>query len=336
MKKIWAVMVVVFLIAVLCGCDFREADRQFIAASIGFDYENEKLILSTETLIINSESTDQQIETDIFSAQGESPQECMYNLENILSKRLMLSHCGVVAVGDSVPEKHFAQIIDFCRSEAINFSVYFVSAAKASELLSIKAKGALALGYELMSMLENRSIKTGIMYGSRLYEIEDARTKYTPAFMLPRFETAEENYKMNGSNIYLDCKPVLALGEKETIIYSIIRNANKGGTLEFDGQIYTVSSPYTRFKAELVDQTVNIALDIRIADNKSSGILCERVEETAAALVNKSEGDIFGFADRIYAKYPKLWKKIKNNKEELLSQASTLVTCEIRSRENES
>ena len=88
MRKSALVLAILFVAVLLCGCDFREPDRQYIAAALGFDSKGQDMQISVEAVVINSESNEEEIKTEIFSAQGGSPEECFYNLGEKLAKKM--------------------------------------------------------------------------------------------------------------------------------------------------------------------------------------------------------------------------------------------------------
>ncbi len=334
MKKIIISLILTITALFLCGCDFREPDRQYMAAALGFDQKDGGMQVSVETIVINSESNEEQIKTEVFSAQGESPEECVYNLGKSLAKKMTFSHCGIIAVGDTLSSRQLLKVTEYCRNEQeINLSAYLVSTADCKELLSKKATSTLALGYELMSALEYSTVENGIMYGSRIYEVEDAFTKNTPAFLLPRFKTQEDSFSLSGSRLYLSGSAQAELNGDETLIYSIIRNANRGGKINTEDGVYNVDAPFTYFEAELDGDEVMISLDIRIPPDGADSTLCSYIGSAATAIVNRLPNELFGFADRIYSKDKALWNKI--NRDKLLADAQTQVTCKIRRREDE-
>ena len=327
---------VVLLALTLSGCGVnREADRQYTVSALGFDCAQGRLLCSAEVLVVNSESSDREIATEVFTAAGSTPAECVYDLGTLLAKRLLLSHCGIIAVGDSIGAADLKQIIDYCvDEEQISLSAYLVSTPDAAALLSGKTEAALTIGYELMGFLDRAAEDTGVMYGSRIYEIAGARLKKTAVYLMPRFTVSDEQRRLEGTCVYLDDKRTLEMDTADTVVYSLVRNMNRGGRVAAEGYIYNVEKPHTYFETEIKGGGIRVSLDIRLGDRSGDRYLARWIIKRAEYLKKCSGGaDIFGLADRIYAENGEVWREIKQNPE-LLAAADTKITCEMGNSKN--
>ena len=193
MRRIAVLMSALFCLC-LVGCrTTRESDRRFTVSALGFDVSGSKLVVSAEALVVNSESTKEEITKKLFTAQGKDAADCVFKLKQKIPKDIQLAHCTVVAIGDTVEGKKLDGVIDYCaENREINLSTHICTTANAQKLLSGEAISTLTVGYELAGYIEHAAAQSGVTFKSRLYQVQAARLdKRSPAFILPRF-TAEE------------------------------------------------------------------------------------------------------------------------------------------------
>ncbi len=330
--KRFAVLVLAVLCLPMVGCRAgREADRRFMISALGFDLSGSELNVSAETLVVNSESTDEEISTEMFTASGKDAEECIFNLTRGMSKDLQLAHCGVIAVGSSVTGDALDGVIKYCqKNREINLSAYLVAAENAETLLSGKALSALTVGYELMGFLEHYSDETGIMYGCRIYEVQSARRKQTPVYILPVFSAKESGFALVSAALYIGNRYIMPMSPEEMAVYSLVKGNNRGGKIHADGNVYNVRSPHTYFKCSEKGGTTDVKLGVTFSPDGADAALCNYIIRSAEMLLKRSGGeDVFGICDRIYAENADLWQKIKDGAVGI-KDAHVGISCEMR------
>ncbi len=195
-----AVLMSVLLCLLLVGCrTTRESDRRFTVSALGFDVSGSDLVVSAEALVVNSESTKEEITKKLFTAQGKDAADCIFKLKQKIPKDIQLAHCTVVALGDTVEGKALDKVIDYCaENREINLSTHICTTANAQQLLSGEAASTLTVGYELAGYIEHAAAQTGVTFKSRLYQVQSARLAPSPAFVLPRFSAEEDGCTLIG------------------------------------------------------------------------------------------------------------------------------------------
>lgn len=160
MKKI--VLVITFLLF-LCGCE--KTGPEYLVSSMGFDKVNGKYDICFETVIINSENQDQTLK--LLSGKGESIDKAVKQIKNSCTQPLLLSHCGVIVIGENIGEKQFEDIKNYCYdTDPITLSAYFVKTKNAKEVLSAKPVSSACVGYDILGLIkQNNATK------SRFFEI---------------------------------------------------------------------------------------------------------------------------------------------------------------------
>ncbi len=320
MKKAFLILLIICMLFSLSGCSIKETissqKQEYIVSAIGFDSDDKQFDLTLEAIIINSENSDAERELRLLNGKGRTIAEAMTDAQKSASQPLLLSHCATVVIGDTVNRNQLSEITDFCRSnDGLALSVMLVSSKNAKSLLECKALSSVAMGYDIMSMTEQLSDRTGIAFKNRLYEIKSAYERKIKVFALPRFEVNEQEYFYNGISVYNDGKQLTKLNHQDTAIYSVMTDTLKKGKILIDGKEISVESSYTvcNFKAGSRLNTV-LTLDLRLVgnDNQDKELIKQQVE-TLFKYSTELSADIFGFGNILYHKQKTAWDTFKEN-----------------------
>ncbi len=160
MKKI---ILLIFAIMLLCGCENDQSE--YLVSSMGFDYDGEMYEVCFEAIVVNSENTDQTLK--LFRGKGETAEEAVSQITKQCTRPLLLSHCGVIAVGEKIGKEQFLEVCDFCyKCEEITLSAFFINTKDAQELLSGKPLASACVGYDIMGLLKQNKL-----YKNRFFEV---------------------------------------------------------------------------------------------------------------------------------------------------------------------
>lgn len=177
----------VFLLLLLCGC--QKTKPEYIISSIGFDSKDGKFNTCFEAIILNSEKDDQELK--LLSGSGKTVEQSISKIKRQCTQPLLLSHCAVLAVGESVSKKQLNQIYDYCYNQReITLSAVFVKTENAKKLLSRKPVSTVCVGYDVLGLLEQYSNFKNVNFKNRYFEIMALRTKVT----LPNIALTKEGY----------------------------------------------------------------------------------------------------------------------------------------------
>lgn len=313
MKKILSLLLCFAFIVSLCGCgnkSARETDMEYMVSSIGFDNEGKKTKIIAEIIVVNSGQNDSGAQTEVLVAVGDSPKDALYSLHSKLSKPLMLSHSGLLIIGESLSADTVSEILNICiTNKDITGAIKIVATQSAEKLIKIKPKSDIALGYEISNALKQYSAFTGITYKNRFYEVEAKREGATKVYALPYFSAGEENYTIDGLLIYKNDSPVLKVDNNDSAIYSLMSNSYKKGEILFDNSTLKIKLKSVKYDIAYKREKlyINMTMDID-GDDDSIKALSRKINATPIFAE-----DIYYFADRIYRKKPELWGKIKND-----------------------
>ncbi len=318
MKKPFLILLIICMLFTLSGCSAKETissqKQEYIISAIGFDIDDGQFSLTLEAIIINSENSDAERELKLLNGKGRTIAEAMSDAQKGASQPLLLSHCATVVIGDTVNRNQLSEITDFCRSkDGLTLSVMLVSSKNAKSLLECKALSSVAMGYDIMSMIEQLSKRTGIVFKNRLYEIKSAYERMFKVFALPRFEVNEQEYFYNGISVYNDGEQITQLNHQATAIYSVMTDSLTKGKILIDGKELSVESSYTvcDFKSGSQLNTI-LTLDLRLTGNDNGyKVLIKQEIEDLFKYSTELSADIFGFGNILYHKQKTAWDTFK-------------------------
>ena len=168
MKK--ALLIFLLLLA-LCGCEKR--GPEYLISGIGFDKVNNSYKVCFESVIINSEDTKQTVK--LLKGEGETLKSAIKQIEKQRTQPFLLSHCGVLVIGDGITKNELNDIAEYCvKNKEITLSAFFIKTKNAEKLLSVKPLSSVAVGFDIMGLLEQNK-----QYKNRLFEL--VNSDYTNA-----------------------------------------------------------------------------------------------------------------------------------------------------------
>ncbi len=168
MKKAFLILILALF---LCGCEKR--GPEYLVSSMGFDKENNYYKVCFESVIINSEDTEQSVK--LLKGEGQTLKAAIKQIKEQCTQPLLLSHCGVIVIGDSISQNDLRNIVLYCiENEKITLSALLIKSENTQKLLSVKPISSLTVGFDIMGLLEqNKDFK------NRLFEF--AATDYSSA-----------------------------------------------------------------------------------------------------------------------------------------------------------
>jgi hypothetical protein len=166
MKKVF---LVVLLLALMCGCD--KTKPEYLVSAMGFDSDGGGYSVCFESIVINTENNEQKLL--LLKGKGETIKTAVDEIYRQCTQPVLLSHCGVIAVGEGINKNRFKEICEFCYDkEQITLSAFFVKTKNAENLLSFKPISSTCAGYDIMGL-----IKQNKGYKNRFFEIINSNFK---------------------------------------------------------------------------------------------------------------------------------------------------------------
>lgn len=136
MKKVAILIILLFL---LTGCDYKELSEISIATVLGID--KQKDIYTISSLVVGKEEN----ETLLYTGKGSSITTALSNLNLNLSENLYLNHVQTVLVSEKIAKEGMEPILDyFIKNDSIqnNFYLFLAHDASAEDILKSLLKNS--------------------------------------------------------------------------------------------------------------------------------------------------------------------------------------------------
>lgn len=315
--KLSLYLVTVFSICfLLCGCfspsEISDGSTSYLVSSLGFEQDGENLTVIAETMVVNSEDSEAEKKRLLLKGVGKSVREALYNAEKKASRPLELSHSGAIILSKNISEKYFSDICDFCHNNnELTLSILFAASERASKILETEPQSTVAIGYEIMSIMEQRTSLEGIQYENRFYEIYSEREKPLNVVYIPYFSVNDEMLLLDGVLVYKNDEFKFSLDNEQVSLLSIARNNQKNGTLFIKDIPFKIRGCYSQINPK-TQEKAEIEIKIK-SDNEKLKNSIETEILKLFELSKKEKTDIFGIGNSFYNKKPKLWQKIEKD-----------------------
>ena len=320
MKKRLCLLCAFCLCVTLCGCadigGIAQDDRKFIVSAIGFDKDGEDIKTSVELIVINAENYDSAAETRVISAAGRNIEETLDKIASSLTKPMLLNHCGIIAIGAGIDKDRFAEICDYAfYDERITLSAYMVTAQDCEKLLNGKPEASVAVGYDMMGIIEQESAQTGVAYNSRFFEVEEQREDKKQSFSLPHFVREKERITADGMTVFYGDDQIRRLSVEESALYALITGELRKGTVSVRAGEYQI----TKRKAECGNDSVLLRFELKKGNTQE---LARMLTDFKERMERESGLDFFGLCALLNRKKPD-----ENKKEEDFETIEFSVEC---------
>ena len=160
MKRL-VILLFVFSILLLTGCDYREIDRGYLVTAVGFTEQRGSVKIYIEA-ISSPDVSDSPPERVVLTDDGNNLQNAFESLKLSLVKPLYFEQMGAVVVGGSLNDK----IISFLESiPSINYGIFIVKTDDINALFEAQTPSGV-LGYDIIGL-----VKTNTKIKNQLYQI---------------------------------------------------------------------------------------------------------------------------------------------------------------------
>ena len=294
---------------------------EYMVSSIGFDRSADLVNVTAEIIVTDSSGSESAAEAKSFSASGSTADGALYSLSASLSKGLMLNHCGLLVLGQTLTQEDISEIFEIClKNKDITQAIRIVAAEAAEELLSLKPTSQIALGYEISKLLEQSSEYTGTEYKNRFYEIEARREGKASYYALPLFKAEEELARLDGLRLYSYDKQVEDLKNDEVFLYSLMSDSFRSGRVQAENKSFFASREKIRYTFSYEKEKLYVRVAITL-DTDDEGLKLINSQLKSEKIIKT---DVYGIADRISKKEPLIWQGIKDDYKTVFKNAQVV------------
>lgn len=216
MKRLIICVFSALICITLVGCRGSvgsENDRRFMVTALGFS-GSDNITVTAEIVTVNSESAKSEPYPKVLSYTADTINEALGGIADSLSRPMLLEHCGVIVIDTALSAERFAEICGYCFKEnRITLSVYMIATDSPKTLLDGEPVSSVAVGYDIMGIIGQKSESEKINFQNRYFEIESKREKGETVFSMPYFHRGEEGVNLGGAAVFENDKFTHMSGE---------------------------------------------------------------------------------------------------------------------------
>lgn len=294
-----------------------------------------------------------------ISGTGDSILEIFRQFSIRLDQPIIGHHLKVIVVSaELLKEQPIENVMDFLlRDNDIRPStMVFVSQGPAKDTLVSEANNSVP-AFHIMGMIRNRSRTSKVMAPVTLNNI-DGLTYAKKSFALQNLVTANGEVEFSGAGIIKGSSGhwVGTLNQMDAEALTWLRNEGSAGVIKAEVRdeplTYEIkemkSKISSKVKGDDIEFDVSIKADGRIIEiwdsaagaaspfttEETTAVVQKQIEKIMNAFANKLQkkyqADVAGFGDRFAIEHPALWKKVKDNWDEVFSRSKINFTYDVK------
>lgn len=304
MKRFFAVICVLSIFLMLCGCNFLNAVRagsaEYIVTSMAFCEQDGEIKVFIEAIVVNTENAETLKTRKVFEGSGKTVTAAVENAAYSLTQGLQYGHMAAIVFEDSLCGENFSKVCEYCYSlEEITLSALCFSSDNVAALLESEPLSSVAVGYDILSVLEQRTSEYGTSFENKFYEVLSLLDETSKTVVLPYF-TVENELKLRGLAVYSAGESVALLENEEMSCYFIAGDLQDKGKIFIDGEIYEIEACSTKrfFEEGRLRLRINI---------KGENLPQDSIQKYIEAVFKNSKAggyDLFGVTDILYKQNP--------------------------------
>jgi spore germination protein KC/spore germination protein len=296
---------------------------------------------------------------------GDTVSKALMEINRKLNRDLFFSDNEIIVLGNSMAEEGIGKQLDFfLRNRETRMLVeLMVAKGNSSEVLDIAPEIESINASNISDLLEIGKRHSEIV-SVDLKEFSSKLMSKTTAPVLPLIgidiKDGKQMVRIYETAVFKKDKMIGSLDKKETKGYLWIDNKIEKGFMEVSLKdsnglisIETINSK-TKINPEIIDGKIHMNIEIKeeseLAEQLSIEDLAKpkkfeeieraktvEIEKEIMAAVKKAKelkADIFGFGEKVYKKYPKQWKSMEKNWDELFPEIEVSVKVDTKLRRN--
>ncbi|GBF77140.1 hypothetical protein PA598K_05668 [Paenibacillus sp. 598K] len=294
-----------------------------------------------------------------ISGTGDSILEIFRQFSIRLDQPVIGHHLKVIIVSaELLKEQPIENVMDFLlRDNDIRPStMVFVSQGPAKHTLVSKENNSVP-AFHIMGMMRNRSRTSKVMAPVTLNKI-DSLMYAKKSFALQNLVTANGEVEFSGAGIIKGSSGhwIGTLNQMEAQALTWLRNEGSAGVVKAEVRneplTYEIKEMKSKIspkvKGEEIEFDVKITADGRIIEiwdsaagaaspfttEETTAVIQKQIEDMLNACISKLQkrykADVAGFGDRLAIDQPALWKKVKDNWDEVFSRSKINFTYDVK------
>ena len=294
---------------------------------------------------------------------GDTVFSTLRDMTNLSSRKLFFPHNQVLIIGRSIAEEGVRKYVDFFTRdpETRNNVWVLVAQETAGEVLDVGAQLEKIPASNISKIVEGEAAATSQTLAVRLSDFLERLMSKTTAPVAPIIRVSGEGDKkiaaITGTAVFKDDKLVGKLDKSEGRGLLWILGKVKSGIINVEGpQNDKVSLEIIHAQSKLAPEIKGSEITMKIAVSEEGNIgeemgtedlsmlseieileqrKTEVIRNEIMAAVKKAQelnADIFGLGDAVHKKYPKQWKSMESNWDEIFPNIKVEVKIEAKLR----
>lgn len=300
----------------------------------------------------------------ILSQSGKTIYDAFRNIADQSSRVIKFQQNRVLIIGDELAkEEGLLQFIDFFtrRVDTRGKVKVIICKGKASKILQQKGVLEDVPADELQHTLDNRIELSGKAVNVNFHQVlKNISSKTTTSLLMPVIASDPERLKFKGTAVFKEDKMIGVLNSRETqgaiMVNNDVQDINLFVPLPEEKNkeaALIIRQLGTKIKTEIIEDKIKFSLYVKAdtdvselnasvplhepkyvtsLEKNANAEIKKMIESALSAAQNKYHADIFGFGEEVHRKYPRRWKQMKKNWNELFQTAevNVEVTAKIR------
>ncbi|MDF2547316.1 MAG: Ger(x)C family spore germination protein [Anaerosolibacter sp.] len=368
MKYEKSILLILLIIGVsfTSGCwNYREIDEMTIVSGVAIDYEDEKFVLTIESITPKG-GQDVTMTSDLTTAEGATIFDAIRNLIMQTGRRVYWAHGKVIIISEEIARAGITPVLDYVTRDAeVRENMWLVLSKEkdAKSLLEGKDKMHDTISVHIDDMLQSQ--KSISKYNAvELWRFLDDLTAdgISPTMPMAVLKTKRDAKipLINGIAIFKRDRMVGELNGIEARSLLLTKGELKGGVIVVPnvGKTNTditleVFKSKTKVKPELIDgklmMKIDVKLDVNIAEIKGTDdfisekgrkvlqkeaeeLVKMQIENTIKKVQKQWASDVFDFGGVVQREMPDYWKAHKNDWDKQFAGLIVKANAEINIR----
>lgn len=370
--KLLKTVICILLIMSLSGCwNRRELDTLGIVLGVGVDKPMKygkvqittQIIKPGEIKLHNKEDGSVAQAFWNVSATGDTVFDTLRNITNKSSRKLFFPHNQVLIFGKSIAEDGIQKYIDFfTRDPETRMNVWvLISEDKAKNILDVKSELEKVPANNIAKLIKGQADATSQTRAVKLRDLTVGLMSKTTAPTAPFIKVSRDDDKavamISGTAVFKDNKLVgnmdkregrgllWVLGDVKSGIIEVESSGNAKVSIEIIGAsskiVPEINNNKIKIKVNIYEEgnigeqtgTENLSKLTEIASlEKKKDEVIKKEVMAAVKKAQELDADVFGFGDAVHKKYPRQWKSLEDNWDEIFKNIQVEVDVKAKLR----
>ncbi|MDD4643592.1 MAG: Ger(x)C family spore germination protein [Bacilli bacterium] len=364
----WTIMTLLLGLS-LTGCwDYIGIDEMTIVTGIAIDknQQTQNYELTFETISLMESTKEEGFKTKLIEATGKNLLDTIRNAKKRVVDKLYFSDMKTIVISNEIAKTEgIGAIINALIGDAEireKTNIIISQEETAKQILNAKGIDNPSTAYEVRKIIDNDNDVTSSTKPLFLYEAFNTLREPGASLVAPAFHLVKNDDiitpELNGIGVFKDDKLIYYIDSIDSKYFLFIADKVNGGVISLstdnsgkDNIALKISENRTSKKYSYNNNKIKIEIttitkvdlhdasdrlkavgkkEIDEAEKKAESLIVKNIKQLVAKAQKEINTDIFGFGNLVYRHDPLLWKKLKNNWDEVFMEIELDVTSKVK------